>query len=109
MPGKSFHDIRTFLRITVFWNSCNTFYSTIFEISKIERFKKVGFVADEQISSISELPQRYQIINDPVLSSWGIRFTKVNNYLALYTVDENRQLVIIVRFLYQKSNWSFIT
>ena len=72
------------------------------------RFKKVGFVADEQISSISELPQRYQIINDPVLSSWEIRFTKVNNYLALYTVDENRQLVIIVRFLYQKSNWSFI-
>ena len=64
--------------------------------------------ADEQISSLSEMPQRYQIVDDPVLSSWGIRFIKVNNYLAFYTVDESRQLVIIVRFLCQKSNWAFI-
>ena len=64
--------------------------------------------ADEQISSLAEMPQRYQLVDDPVLSSWGIRFIKVNNYLAFYTIDENKQLVIIVRFLYQKSNWAFI-
>lgn len=64
--------------------------------------------ADEQISSLSEMPQRYRLVDDPVLSSWGIRFIKVNNYLAFYTIDENKQLVIIVRFLYQKSNWAFI-
>ena len=63
---------------------------------------------DEQISSLAEMPQRYRIVDDPVLSSWGIRFIKVNNYLAFYTIDENKQLVIIVRFLYQKSNWAFI-
>ena len=54
------------------------------------------------------MPQRYRIVDDPVLSSWEIRFIKVNNYLAFYTIDENKQLVIIVRFLYQKSNWAFI-
>ena len=64
--------------------------------------------ADEQISSLAEMPQRYRLVDDPVLSSWGIRFIKVNNYLAFYTIDENKQLVIIVRFLYQKSNWAFI-
>lgn len=64
--------------------------------------------ADEQISSLAEMPQRYWIVDDPVLSSWEIRFIKVNNYLAFYTIDENKQLVIIVRFLYQKSNWAFI-
>ena len=64
--------------------------------------------ADKQISSLAEMPQRYRIVDDPVLSTWEIRFIKVNNYLAFYTIDENKQLVIIVRFLYQKSNWAFI-
>jgi toxin ParE1/3/4 len=32
----------------------------------------------------------------------------VNNYLAFYTIDEEKKTVIIVRFLYQKSNWTSI-
>ena len=44
----------------------------------------------------------------PVLASWGIRFVIINNYLAFYTIDEEKQTVIIVRFLYQKSNWTSI-
>ena len=32
----------------------------------------------------------------------------INNYLAFYTIDEVKQTVIIVRFLYQKSNWTSI-
>ncbi|MCI6163898.1 MAG: type II toxin-antitoxin system RelE/ParE family toxin [Lachnospira sp.] len=32
----------------------------------------------------------------------------INNYLIFYTVDEGKQTVIIVRFLYQKSNWTSI-
>ena len=45
---------------------------------------------------------------NPVLASWGIRFVIINNYLAFYTIDEEKQTVIIVRFLYQKSNWTAI-
>ena len=30
------------------------------------------------------------------------------NYLAFYTIDEEKQTIIIVRFLYQKSNWTSI-
>jgi len=40
--------------------------------------------------------------------SQGIRFVIINNYLAFYTIDEEKQTVIIVRFLYQKSNWTSI-
>lgn len=47
-------------------------------------------------------------VDDPVLASWGIRFVIINNYLAFYTIDEEKQTVIIVRFLYQKSNWTSI-
>ena len=65
-------------------------------------------VATEQISSLANLPQKFCLVDDPVLASWGIRFEKINNYLAFYTIDEEKQTLIIVRFLYQKSNWTSI-
>lgn len=63
-------------------------------------------VAAEQINSLSDMPQKFRLVDDPVLSSWGIRI--VNNYLAFYTIDEEKQMVIVVRFLFQKSNWNAI-
>ena len=65
-------------------------------------------VATEQIKSLSDMPQKFQLVDDPVLASWGIRFVIVNNYLAFYTIDEKKQMVIVVRFLLQKSNWNTI-
>ena len=65
-------------------------------------------VATKQINSLADMPQKFQLVDDPVLASWGIRYIIVNNYLAFYTIDEEKQLVIIVRFLYQKSNWNAI-
>ena len=64
--------------------------------------------ATEQICSLADLPQKFCLVDDPVLASWGIRFAIINNYLAFYTIDEEKQTVIIVRFLYQKSNWTSI-
>ena len=65
-------------------------------------------VATEQINSLTDLPEKFRLVEDPVLASWGIRFIIVNNYLAFYTIDKERQMVIVVRFLYQKSNWNSI-
>ena len=62
-------------------------------------------VAAERIGSLGCNPQRFRLIDDPVLANWGVRFMIINNYLAFYTIDEEKQAVIIVRFLYQKSNW----
>ena len=64
--------------------------------------------ATKQIGSLADLPQKFRLVDDPVLASWGIRFVIINNYLAFYTIDEEKQTVIIVRFLYQKSNWTSI-
>ena len=64
--------------------------------------------AEKQISSLSKFPQRFKPVDDPVLSSWNIRFIIVKNYLAFYTIDYENKLVVIVRFLYQKSNWNAI-
>lgn len=65
-------------------------------------------VVTKQIETLSDFPQKFRIVDDPVLASWEIRFVIINNYLAFYTIDEEKQTVIIVRFLYQKSNWTSI-
>ena len=65
-------------------------------------------VVTKQIETLSDFPQKFHIVDDPVLASWEIRFVIINNYLAFYTIDKEKQTVIIVRFLYQKSNWSSI-
>ncbi|MDO4555778.1 MAG: type II toxin-antitoxin system RelE/ParE family toxin [Lachnospiraceae bacterium] len=64
--------------------------------------------ADKQISSLAEYPERYKLVDDPVLSSWGIRFVIVKGYLAFYTISEEMNRVTVVRFLFQKSNWPSI-
>lgn len=64
--------------------------------------------SEKQISSLADLPEKFPLVDDPVLSSWGIRFVIVNNYLAFYIVDDAKKIVIIIRFLYHKSNWSAI-
>lgn len=64
--------------------------------------------AEKQINSLSDFPEKFRLADDPVLASWGIRFVIVDNYLAFYIIDPEKNLVIIVRFLYQKSNWNAI-
>lgn len=64
--------------------------------------------AELKINALSSFPGKFPLVEDPVLSSWGIRFTQVKNYLAFYVVSEEEQKVTIVRFLYNKSNWELI-
>ena len=64
--------------------------------------------ATEHINSLADMPEKLRLVDDPVLASWGIRFIIVNNYLAFYTIDKEKQMVIVIRFLYQKSNWNSI-
>ncbi len=61
-----------------------------------------------KINSLSEFPKKFRLVDDPVLASWGVRFVVVNGYLAFYIINEDTKLVTIVRFLFQKSNWSKI-
>jgi plasmid stabilization system protein ParE len=64
--------------------------------------------AEALISSLSDFPERYPVVDDPVLRGWAIRFVQVNHYLAFYTVSEPDKTVHIVRFLYGKRDWSTI-
>lgn len=62
--------------------------------------------AGSRIGSLAVFPEKYRQADDPVLSFWGIRCIAISNYLAFYTIDHHQHLVIVVRVLCQKSNWS---
>lgn len=64
--------------------------------------------AEKRINSLADFPEKFRLVDDTVLSSWGIRFIMVDNYLAFYIIDDKKNMVIIVRFLYQKSDWNAI-
>ena len=64
--------------------------------------------AEKQINSLSDFPEKFRLVDDSVLASCGIRFVIVNGYLAFYTISEEENRVIVVRFLFQKSNWNAI-
>ena len=42
----------------------------------------------KQIGTLSDFPQKFRLVDDPVLASWEIRFVIINNYLAFYTIDK---------------------
>ena len=58
---------------------------------------------DQKINALLPFPAEHLVVEDRLLSSWGIRFIQIKNYLAFYVVKENQ--VTIIRFLYAKSNW----
>lgn len=62
--------------------------------------------AEKKINDLANFPEKFRLVDDPVLASWGIRFVVVKGYLAFYIISDEK--IIIVRFLYQKSNWSAI-
>lgn len=37
--------------------------------------------AELKISSLVDFPQKFKLVDDPVLASWGVRFVVVNGYL----------------------------
>lgn len=61
-----------------------------------------------KINSLISFPEKFKLVDDPVLASWGVRFVVINGYLAFYVISEKIKQVTIVRFLYQKSNWTAI-
>lgn len=69
---------------------------------------KLLITANEILTSLQDNPQRIRPIDDPLLSSWGIRFIMVKNYLAFYIIEEDKRMVHIIRFLHAKRNWKHL-
>ena len=61
--------------------------------------------AEGKVYALTCFPEKYPLVDDPVLKAWGIRFVPIKNYLAFYTVSEPDQSIYITRFLYCKRDW----
>ncbi len=61
--------------------------------------------AEKKIGKISTFPEKFALVDDPVLKAWGIRFTPVKSYIAFYVISEDNHTIYVVRFLYGKRDW----
>ncbi|GHV77728.1 hypothetical protein AGMMS49942_25490 [Spirochaetia bacterium] len=57
---------------------------------------------------ICKTPYTRSLVQDTYLASLGIRSIKVKNYILFYNVEEDKNRVNAIRFLYNKRNWKNI-
>lgn len=53
-----------------------------------------------EIQGLSELPYRHKIYTGEPWKSQGMRYFSVDNYLVFYIVNEQTQIVYILRIMY---------
>ena len=63
---------------------------------------------EKEIGSLTAFPERYAVLDDSVLSSFNVRFVRVKDYLAFYVIMEDEKLVVILRFLHMRRDWTEI-
>ena len=94
-----------------FWSFCNYMVRSCKGIEMLVNLINISYCAMKILPYQNEHFSEYRTKSVQEFRfelSQGIRFVIINNYLAFYTIDEEKQTVIIVRFLYQKSNWTSI-
>lgn len=60
------------------------------------------------ISTFKELPNRFVLVDDRVLSSQGIHCMPYKNYYVFYEIEETMNTVIVLRIGYNRRNWKKI-
>jgi addiction module RelE/StbE family toxin len=67
-------------------------------LDKIERQEKI----------LENTPDIFPSVQDEYLSGKGLKFVKVNNYLIFYNIDEDKEIVNVIRFLCGQKDWKNI-
>ena len=58
----------------------------------------------DSADSLESMPQRHGVIDREPFKRLGLRILPVDNYVILYSVDENGGLVLISRIIYSRRN-----
>jgi addiction module RelE/StbE family toxin len=59
----------------------------------------------EALNYLKETPFTRTLVQDEYLASLNIRSIKVKNYVLYYNIDEENNIVNIIRFLYNRRDW----
>ena len=62
----------------------------------------------KKINHIIEKPYSRPLVHDKLLASLGIRSIKIKNYLLFYNVEEEKNTINVITFMYSKRDWSTI-
>lgn len=62
----------------------------------------------ETAKSLRVMPERCPFVNDESLKRLGFRYTYFENYNIFYIYYKSREIVYIVRILYNKADWQTI-
>jgi plasmid stabilization system protein ParE len=62
-------------------------------------------IFEEALMSLSDLPQRYPLVEDELLLQLGYRKMIVNNYVVFFSVDEANKVVNVKRILFGRRDW----
>lgn len=59
----------------------------------------------KNVNSLTDMPERYAVIDDEILAREGFRFITIKNYLLFYIVRKETETIVAQRFLYARRNW----
>lgn len=54
---------------------------------------------------LGDYPAKHSLVSDELLKSVGLRMTHFDNYNIFYYYNEERDIVYIIRILYNKVDW----
>jgi len=57
---------------------------------------------------LEETPNMFPNVPEEYLASIGLKFVIIKNYLMFFTIDEERKIVNVIRFLYGRRDWKNI-
>ena len=70
------------------------------ELKNPQAFIKLIQAIEEKLIGLEDMPMRCSLSGIPELRLKGYRKCVINNYVALYKLDEKQQLVIVARVFY---------
>jgi plasmid stabilization system protein ParE len=63
---------------------------------------------DQAIESLATMSQRCVLVDDERLANLGYRILHIKNYIAFFTLDEEKKTVFVERILYARRDWLHI-
>lgn len=67
--------------------------------------KRIYKSIKEQILSLKDMPNRYAVVTEEPYCSLYVRKMPMENYCVFYIVDEEIQVVHVLRILYNRREW----
>lgn len=60
---------------------------------------------EEQTKILEENPFIFPLAKDEYINKLGIRHIAVKNYFLFYTIEEEKEIVSIIRIMYARRDW----